>query len=213
MRVNAIDDGWGYTAPIASYPAGNSPFGAQDMAGNVAEWVYDGYAPDFAALPGSRNPVYLESLEQRSVRGGHFASMIVDGHASNRFGYPPLTGVNNLGFRCASSSLVLPDPPTQDIYLDELILLSSTYVWSIDEGGLEGILGTLKSGKDVQVVAMHDNCAFLKIISPEFPDVGWILGPPVDKDTIFLQSCDGLEQLFFRPKNNAQPSRSGLALA
>jgi formylglycine-generating enzyme required for sulfatase activity len=28
-------DGWGSTAPVGSYPAGNSPFGVADMAGNI----------------------------------------------------------------------------------------------------------------------------------------------------------------------------------
>ena len=36
-----IDDGYAYTAPVGSYPAGASPYGVLDMAGNVEEWTFD----------------------------------------------------------------------------------------------------------------------------------------------------------------------------
>jgi len=35
----AQDDGYAKTAPVGSFPAGASPYGALDMAGNVWEWV------------------------------------------------------------------------------------------------------------------------------------------------------------------------------
>jgi formylglycine-generating enzyme required for sulfatase activity len=40
-RLNASGDadGWARTAPVGSYPAGRSPQGVADLAGNVAEWV------------------------------------------------------------------------------------------------------------------------------------------------------------------------------
>lgn len=36
-----VHDGYAATSPVGSYPAGASPFGALDMAGNLTEWVYD----------------------------------------------------------------------------------------------------------------------------------------------------------------------------
>ncbi len=53
------------TAPVGSYPSGSSPYGCQDMTGNVWEWCQDWYK----SYPGSQNPFdYANSL--RVLRGG-----------------------------------------------------------------------------------------------------------------------------------------------
>ncbi|WP_299535465.1 SUMF1/EgtB/PvdO family nonheme iron enzyme [Ulvibacterium sp.] len=36
-----VTDGYAITSPVGSFPAGASPVGALDMAGNLTEWVYD----------------------------------------------------------------------------------------------------------------------------------------------------------------------------
>jgi formylglycine-generating enzyme required for sulfatase activity len=40
-RCACVESGWGWTAPVGSHPQGASPCGAEQLAGNVWEWVCD----------------------------------------------------------------------------------------------------------------------------------------------------------------------------
>ena len=58
------------TRPVGSYPAGRSWCGAEDMAGNVWEWVADGYdATAYRHAPGL-DPFTLPKGPLRVMRGG-----------------------------------------------------------------------------------------------------------------------------------------------
>jgi formylglycine-generating enzyme required for sulfatase activity len=106
----SIDDGWAYTAPVGSYPAGASPYGALDMAGNVWEWVGDWYDPRYYVNSASENPTGPDSSPTGShpVRGGSFLSDARNVRAAYRYGYTPQTAAADLGFRCAASAPALP---------------------------------------------------------------------------------------------------------
>jgi formylglycine-generating enzyme required for sulfatase activity len=40
-RCNCVESGWGWTVPVATHPEGAAAGGAEQMAGNVWEWVGD----------------------------------------------------------------------------------------------------------------------------------------------------------------------------
>jgi serine/threonine-protein kinase len=99
----AVDDGYQFTAPVGSYPAGASPYGALDMAGNVWEWVADWYDGGYYAQSPRENPTGPGSGSTRVLRGGSWFYPAYDVRAANRFLPPPDDRNDNVGFRCARS--------------------------------------------------------------------------------------------------------------
>lgn len=91
--------------PVGSLPQGRSPYGAYDMAGNVLEWVDDW----FDAYPGAdyKSPRYGQ--QTKVARGGSWGGV---GHyviphyfrSAYRYNFPPKTGYNDVGFRCAKDA-------------------------------------------------------------------------------------------------------------
>ena len=51
-RCACADGGWGWTAPVTAHPDGASPFGAEQLAGNVWEWVADRTADGWGVVRG-----------------------------------------------------------------------------------------------------------------------------------------------------------------
>jgi formylglycine-generating enzyme required for sulfatase activity len=93
-------DQWEGTAPVRSFPAGQSPFGAFDMAGNVAEWVADWFGPYTEAR--SSNPRGPQTGTMRVVRGSAWYEvnpLWVSGLVRGKYG--PAASSSILGFRCA----------------------------------------------------------------------------------------------------------------
>jgi len=60
------------TTPVGAYPEGASPYGCQDMAGNVSEWVADWYDPHYYATSPSEDPPGPATGDRRVLRGGSF---------------------------------------------------------------------------------------------------------------------------------------------
>ncbi len=94
------DDGYGRTSPVGSYPAGASPYGALDMAGNVWEWVADWYAADYYSRAPAENPTGPASGESHVLRGGSWSSFDGNLRTSNRGWYCPGCWYFINGFRC-----------------------------------------------------------------------------------------------------------------
>lgn len=90
-----------FSHAVGSYSAGASPVGAEDMAGNVSEWVFDWWDKHGYRRIGPVNPTGPGDGRVRGVRGGSFYSSAVDLRASYRYGLEPLARLSILGFRCA----------------------------------------------------------------------------------------------------------------
>lgn len=107
----SFNDGHAESAPVGSYPAGASPYGLMDMAGNVWEWtstIPQAYPYD---LLDGREELDLrdgENVEfgdgpKRVWRGGTWANGSWWLRASVRYGSVPGYWHTSLGFRCAAS--------------------------------------------------------------------------------------------------------------
>ncbi len=58
------------TTPVGTYPEGASPYGCQDMASNVLEWVADWYDPNYYGIGPRENPPGPAVGDRRVARGG-----------------------------------------------------------------------------------------------------------------------------------------------
>jgi serine/threonine-protein kinase len=98
-RAKARHAGKG-TVAVGSHPAGVSPYGVHDMAGNVWEWTADWYAPGYYALSPQRGPTGPPTGEQRVLRGGSWINEHFFLVLTHRIEGKPGARANNVGFRC-----------------------------------------------------------------------------------------------------------------
>lgn len=82
-------DGHTLSAPVGSYPAGASPYGALDMVGNVWEWARRSEGFDEKDLAG-----------KQVIRGGGFAAVAHAQRTTKRAPYDPGRAYPNVGIRC-----------------------------------------------------------------------------------------------------------------
>lgn len=91
----------GTTAPVGSYPLGDSPYGASDMAGNAWEWVQDCWHPDYFEAPDDGS-AWLEFCagDLMPRRGGSYSTSITESTVYIRFSSSQPASNNDAGFRC-----------------------------------------------------------------------------------------------------------------
>jgi formylglycine-generating enzyme required for sulfatase activity len=83
-HCNCAESGWGWTVPVGAHPAGAGPFGTEQQAGNVWEWVSD-EGPDGWGV----------------VRGGSYLDTAWGLRASRVQPADPERATNTTGFRIA----------------------------------------------------------------------------------------------------------------
>mgnify|MGYP006293636623 CR=1 FL=1 len=88
---------------MTARPFGKSPYGVQEMAGNVFEWVWDWFDHDYYKVAREKNPEGSDEREKRSIRGGSFAHDAEALRCAARGRYVPDERRANHGFRCAWS--------------------------------------------------------------------------------------------------------------
>jgi len=96
-RDARLDDGWAQSSPVGAFPKGASPFGLEDVAGNVFEWCLDGFGP----YKGKEvtNPKGPREGGKRIYRGGSWKSRAASLRASARNFNQPDYSSNDVGFR------------------------------------------------------------------------------------------------------------------
>jgi formylglycine-generating enzyme required for sulfatase activity len=92
-----IDDGYPESSPVGAFPLGASPFGMEDMAGNVWEWCLD-YFENYRGAH-KVNPRGSTAGAKRVYRGGSWKSRFNSLRTTARGSNVPSYSCNDLGFR------------------------------------------------------------------------------------------------------------------
>jgi len=90
-NIDGEEDGFSNQAPVGSFRDFSSPYGINDLAGNVAEWTLDWYTTTYH--------VGLDGF--RMVRGGSWMAMPVECDAVSGATQFPIKESSIMGFRVA----------------------------------------------------------------------------------------------------------------
>jgi formylglycine-generating enzyme required for sulfatase activity len=100
-KANVKETGLRGTAAVGSFGAGASPYGVEDMVGNVWEWTADWYQ----AYPGNTAGDAYYGEICRVIRGGGWFDNEPQATTFNRnCADPDRTAIDELGFRCAKDA-------------------------------------------------------------------------------------------------------------
>jgi serine/threonine-protein kinase len=133
----STDDGYRFTAPAGSYPAGASPYGIYDMGGNVYEWVNDWYGADYYAVSETNDPRGPANGEKRVLRGGSWVSSDVYNRTTFRLLQAPDESTDAYGFHCAHSATETTVATPNDLI-----------AYEVESGGIWFILLVEPDGQD-----------------------------------------------------------------
>ena len=98
------DVNWTTTSRIGLRPDAMSPYGVNDMAGNVWEWVNDWFGATYYQQSPERNPTGPAGGGRKVMRGGAWLQRPLNMRTSFRNSGPPDATYNNVGIRCAKDA-------------------------------------------------------------------------------------------------------------
>lgn len=104
--ANTAEKNFKGVLPVGTFPAGASPYGALDMAGNAAEWVADYFDFDYYRIAPDHNPLGPSAVTDHGLRGGSWASPHQQTQTFFRDSSHSVRPNSRIGFRCA---LTLPE--------------------------------------------------------------------------------------------------------
>jgi formylglycine-generating enzyme required for sulfatase activity len=106
-KCNVADTGIGSTSAVGLFPAGASPYGCLDMAGNVWEWCQTKWVDNYKNYDrGAEDRESLEGESPRVLRGGAFLDVEWGVRCASRLWYPPYARGGYFGFRVVVSPLL-----------------------------------------------------------------------------------------------------------
>jgi sulfatase modifying factor 1 len=106
-KANTSESGLKQTAPCGVFKEDVSEYGVHDMAGNVAEWVEDWFAP----YPDNPMTSYEARDKYRVLRGGSWDYVHSIANGYHRQYALPLSQMAAIGFRCVKAADAGGSPP------------------------------------------------------------------------------------------------------
>ena len=109
--LNSFRSGWMRCSGVGAFPQGASPYGCEEMSGNVWEWMRSVYG-DYPYATGGESLSARESLEEdrsRVLRGGAFSFNSRFVRAASRLNARPESRSGYIGFRVVVSPFTLTD--------------------------------------------------------------------------------------------------------